>query len=184
MEKRLLMTAQITDTFIFKDEIYSLIGITGDKLIHPSQFGMEPVILHTACYKGFYSTYELTDSSMILRKMTLRERQNNYRVIEGNKPIIKDYIATYYDLNIVVLFTGKIRLAKDFVEKLYVHMGYQKATAFETVVDISLENGKVLAINDRSEEVAEKRGQFKNYYESEYSKKVIEDAFSLDFKLI
>ena len=178
------MTAQILNTFIFKDDEYGLIGLNGDKLIHPSQFGMDPVMLHTACYDGFYATYELTDSSLILRKMTLREQQNNYLAIEGNKPIIKDEIATYHDMSIVVPFTGKIRIAKDFIEALYVHMGYQKATAFETILDISLTKGKVLTINDRSEEVAEKRGQFKNYYESECSKKVIEDAFSLDFKLM
>ena len=178
------MTAQIINTFIFKGEEYGLIGLNGDKLIHPSQFGMEPVMLHTACYEGFYATYELTDTSLLLQKMTLREQQNNYLVIEGTKPVINDYIATYHDMSIVVPFTGNIRLAKDFIEELYVHMGYQKSTAFEIILDISLENGKVLTINNRSEEVAEKRGQFKNYYESECSKKVIDDAFSLDFKFM
>ena len=184
MQRKLIMTAQIMNTFIYKDEEYGLIGLNGDKLIHPSQFGMEPIMLHTACYEGFYSTYKLTPSSLILQKMTLREQQNHYLAIEGKKPIIKDDIATYYDMNIVVPFTGKLRLAKDFLEALYVHMGYQKATSFETILDITLEKGNILMINNRSEVVAEKRGQFKNYYESECTEKVIDDAFSLDFELM
>lgn len=54
------MTAQIPDTFIFNGEEYSLIGMKGGDLISPEQFGMLPGMLHTACYRGFYATYELT----------------------------------------------------------------------------------------------------------------------------
>lgn len=47
------MTAQISDTFLFKGDQYSLIGMSGGDLISPEQFGMEPKMIHTACYRGF-----------------------------------------------------------------------------------------------------------------------------------
>jgi hypothetical protein len=65
----------------------------------------------------------------------------NYRPINGIKPEIEDDQATYHDLSVVVPFTGKIRLAKGFIEKYYVHMGHQKPIAFKNVVDVSLKDG-------------------------------------------
>ena len=62
-------------------------------------------------------------------------------------------------------------------------MGYQKPTAFKTVLDITLKDGLLVKINDRSEEMEKKRGAFKKAYESGEMKKSIEEAFSLDMKL-
>jgi len=178
------MTAQIPDTFLFKGENYSLIGIQGGNLASPEQFGMESEMIHTACYRGFYATYELTEKALYLRAIALREKNGNYLPIEGIEPVKEDYQATYHGLNVVVPFTGKIRLAKDFIEELYIHMGYQKATAFKTVLDISLKDGRVAEIKDRSQEMQQKRGDFlKHYYESENIMKAIEEAFSLDMDL-
>ena len=82
----------------------------------------------------------------------------------------------------MVPYTGKIRLAKDFIEELYIHMGYQKPTAFKTVLDITLKDGQIVEINDRSQEIEQKRGAFKKHYESNLIE-TIDDAFSLDMDL-
>ena len=83
----------------------------------------------------------------------------------------------------MVPFTGKLRLARGFIEDLYVHMGFQKPSAFETVLDISLEEGKITDIKDRSQEAAKIRGQFKKRYVSEDSIAIIKKAFDLDMEL-
>ncbi len=99
---------------------------------------------HTACYRGFYATYELTEEGLYLRELTLSEKNGDYLPLEGIEPAKEDYQATYYGLSVVVPFTGKIRLAKDFIEELYIHMGYQKPTAFKTVLDLTLKDGRWL----------------------------------------
>jgi hypothetical protein len=86
-------------------------------------------------------------------------------------------------LHVIVQFSGKIRLANGFIQEFYIHMGYQKPTSFKTVLDITLKDGRVVEIKDRSEEMEKKRGAFKKAYESGEMKKSIEDAFSLDMKL-
>lgn len=151
------MTAQIVDTFLFKVDENSLIGMNGGDLALHEQFGMEPEMMHTACYRGFYATYELTEESLYLRALTFREKNANYVPIEGIKPAKEDYQATYDGLSVVAPFMGKIRLAKDFIEELYIHMGYQKPTAFKTVLDITLKEGCVVEIKDRSQEMKQKR---------------------------
>jgi hypothetical protein len=177
------MTAQISDTFIFKGEDYSLIGMTEGELASPQQFGMEPEMIHTACYRGFYATYELTEEALYLRQLTLRERNGRYLPIGKIQPQIADHQGAYHDLSEVIPFTGKIRLAKDFIEELYIHMGFQKPTAFKTVLDITLKHGQTIAIKDRSKEIEEKRGAFKKNYESGDMVKGIHEAFSLDMDL-
>jgi len=59
------------DTFLFEGEEYSLIGISGGDLVLPQQSGMEPKMLHTACYRGFVATYEVTKEALYLRELTL-----------------------------------------------------------------------------------------------------------------
>ncbi len=177
------MTAQIPDTFLVKGDEYSLIGMSGAHLVSPEQFGMEPEMIHTACYRGFFAMYELTEEALYLRELTLREKNKNYLPIEGIEPAKGDYQATYHGLSVVVPFTGRIRLAKDFIDELYIHMGYQKPTAFKTVLDITLKDGRINEIKDRSQEMEQKRGSFKKRYESGNISQAIEEAFSLDLDL-
>ncbi len=177
------MTGQISDTFLFKGCEYSLIGMTEGVLALPEQFGMEAIMISTNCDRGFYATYELTEDALYLRELTLTEKNGRYLPIGGVQPERDDYEATYSGLNEVIPFTGKIRLAKDFIAGLYVHMGYQKATAFQTVLDITIKEGKVVEVRDRSKEMEQKRGAFKKNYESGDMLEMIDKAFSLDMDL-
>ena len=174
------MTAQIADKFFFKGEEYSLIGLAGGELASPQQFGMTPEWVHTACYRGFYATYELTGDTLYLRELTLHEKDGHYVPIDGVEPKDGDFLATYQGLGVVVPFTGKLRLAKDLIDELYIHMGYQKPTAFKTVLDITLKDGRIVEVKDRSQEIEQKRGEFKKHYESGNMLQTIDEAFSLD----
>lgn len=177
------MTAQIADRFLFNKEYYSLIGIKGGSLPTPKSFGMESEMMTTACYRGYHALYELTEKELILREFTLNEPHRKYLPIDGIKPVVTEYYGTYENLNLIVDFTGKIRLAKDFLREFYVHMGYQKASAYETVYDITIENGQIILIRNRSQEMKVKRGQFMEHFHSGDIKQSIEDAFSFDMDL-
>lgn len=52
-----------------------------------------------------------------------------------------------------------------------------------TVLDVTLDAGRVVGIKDRSGDVARKRGDFKRRYESATTGQKIADAFSLDLEL-
>ena len=174
------MTAQTSDTFLFKGDTYDLIGMTEGDLASPQQFGMEPIMISTGCWRGFYATYELTDDALYLRELTLREKSGNYLLIGETRPFKENHQATYIGLSEVIRFTGKIRLAKDFISELYIHLGYQKSTAFKTVLDIALKDGHVVEIRDRSQEIELKRGAFKKRLESGDLELMIGEAFSCD----
>jgi hypothetical protein len=84
---------------------------------------------------------------------------------------------------VVVPFTGRIKLGKDFVQKLHVNMGFQKATAFKIVLELKLKRGRAVEITDRSQEMNQKRGAFKKHYNSGDIDQTIAEAFSLDMGL-
>ncbi len=177
------MTSQISDTFLYKGENYCLIGITGGNLASPEQFGMVPTMINTSCYRGFYATYELTKKILYLRKLTLRDENENYPFIRGVQPDKQGYQTVYHSLSEVIPFTGKLRLAKDFIAELLVNMGYQKPTAFKTVLDITLKDGHIIETIDRSEDMEKKRGAFKKHYESGDIFQTTAEAFNLDMDL-
>ena len=177
------MTAQIPDEFIFKGKKYELIGIKGDDLFSPETFGMEPEMIHTACYRGFYAKYRFTREVLYLSELTINEKNNNYLPINGIKPIGNPlHEMTYRKLNLIIPFTGKIRMARNFLNENYVHMGFQSPWAYETVLDITIKEGKVIDIKDRSEEFKLKWQEIK---QQEINNVVdwINDAFSLDMDL-
>jgi hypothetical protein len=177
------MTAQISDKFMFRNENYELIGMRGGNLFSPEQVEMQPKMIHTACYRGFYATYEVNDDGLYLLELTIREANDNYIPINGRHPKNGDHQATYHNLNLQVLLSGKIRLARGFIKDLYIHMGFQKPTAFKTVYDLTFNGGRVQEIKDRSEEMEKKRGAFKSRYESGNKVQGIGDAFSLNMDI-
>ncbi|MBD2533969.1 hypothetical protein H6G97_32265 [Nostoc flagelliforme FACHB-838] len=58
-------------------------------------------------------------------------------------------------------------------------MGYQKATAYETLLEFTFEVGKLVTMQDISSENAKKRGAFKERFETGNSVRSIEESFSL-----
>ena len=186
------MTAQITDTFLFKRKSYQLIGITGGDLFSSQDFGINAEFESTACWRGFYSTYEIIDKGIFLKEMTVLlepRKDGNYKTINNVLPQqISDHEAQYKDINLPVSsFTGKIRIARGFIDELYIHMGFPKPSAFKTVLDLTFEGGQLKETKNRSREMKKKRGTFKKLY-NKYCKsgkigQAVEEAFSLDMDL-
>jgi hypothetical protein len=117
--------------------------------------------------------------------MTLREADNNYLPIDSVLPEKDDdYDFSYHNLNVPVPFTGQIRLAKDIIWDLVINMGFHNPTTFRTVYDITLENGKIIDVKDRSREMEKKRSPIRRSYRKLIQiirrENQITQAFSLD----
>ena len=186
------MTAQITDSFLFKRKSYQLIGITEGDLFSSQDFGIEADCMDTSCWRGFYSTYEIIDKVIFLKEMTILlapRKDGNYKAINNVLPQqISDYEALYKDINLPVSsFTGKLRIARGFIDELYVHMGFPKPSAFKTVLDLAFEDSKLKKTKNRSREMKKKRGTFKKLYNKYCNSgkigQAVEEAFSLDMGL-
>lgn len=176
------MTSQISDTFLYKRKEFDLIGHEGGELFSPKEIGMEPEMITTACWRGYFATYAIIRSKLVLQELTIHERNGNYPPIGGVQPEKDEYEAIYRSLNLSVTFTGKLRLARNFIEEFYIHMGFQKPSAYKTVLDFAIENGKVVDMKDRSAELEAMRGDFKRRY-GDNPLFLIDEAFNLGMDL-
>ncbi len=185
------MTGQIADQFSYKEDNYDLIGLKGSNLFNPEEYGVFPIMASTACYRGFVAEYNITDKQLILNSLMLRSNEEKLNEINGvaakkeEKVMMFNFL--YEDLNLPIKFTGFILLGKDFINEMYVHMGYQRPIAYKIVIEFQFKEGELVTINDFSEIIEKLRNEdpYKdanpNYDES--AKDWIERLFSLDYNL-
>ena len=153
------VTAQIPDEFIYNGQSFSLIGLKGENLFRPEDFGIKTYFRFTACWRGYVMKYIFTDDQLFLEGMRVNAKNPpNINDIEPQKA--EDPFDYYYkDLNIKTKFTGKVLLAKDFIDSMYVHMGFQRPIAYKTVIEIHVKNGDMILEKDFSKKIEEYRNQ-------------------------
>ncbi|MFW9889158.1 MAG: hypothetical protein ACFFER_13315 [Candidatus Thorarchaeota archaeon] len=184
------MTAQIPDEFRYMGELYSLVGLKGTALYTPQDFGIAPRMASTACYRGYVMRYDCVNGQLILDSMSVRTEEAH--PVNGIAPIEEDgffFSHRYENLGLKTKFTGSMLLAKDFIEEMYVHMGFQRPMAFRTVLELQIQDGDILATNDLSAKMEELRSRDHTKDAQPDSREHddvmswIENAFSLDYDI-
>ena len=94
----------------------------------------------------------------------------------------------YKDLNLFMKYTGKIVLGRGFINKYYIHMGFQQAWAYEEVIELVFENGVVVNTINHNETVSRIREEHDNDPEFREAScedmiKYVKNCFSLDAKV-
>jgi len=156
------MTAQIHDNIVWDGSEYRIIAeaLQDDMvLLHPAQCGMNPVMMHTGCYHGYYSDFIVMNDKLYLNELNVRDGQKHYPMINGNKPEYckEKNTARYAGLQLPIVVTGTLRIGKDFIRKRYVHMGFQEALSFRVVIDLMFEDGNLRSVQNRSRDVSRMR---------------------------
>ncbi|MGQ0826324.1 MAG: hypothetical protein ACT4OX_15050 [Actinomycetota bacterium] len=162
------MTAQIHDLVGYGDEMYQLVGVNGTGLFEPGDHGLEPVALHTACWRGFICTYVIADQQLLLHGLRIGFKQQSSGGLVDNAPTLFDvrpafdqheHIARYEGLDAPVAFTGSLLLACEFLRDLYVHMGFHPAWKYERTLEVIFDSGAAQAVHDRSAQMARVRAE-------------------------
>ena len=192
------MPAQIPNTVIYQGEQYDIVATCGTMLPEPMDFGMVPAAPHAACDRGFVAGYELCEDGLFLRSLTVWrcsvemdlefptigsvQPQMGYTDETGRRAAPNE--ATYGSLEVPVPFTGKLRLGKGIVREFFTHQPVQKASAYETVLDLTLERGRCVQVQDRSEEAAHKRVAYLERFQEDSSvTTALRHAKDLDLEL-
>jgi hypothetical protein len=128
------MTAQVSDFVNYKNEEYSSAGIHGHGLFNPLEYGLQPNpnVCCTACYRGYQCGYSITDKELLLSSLKINLEQPTKKLFGIQPNTSKSKVglifnAAYLDLAHKIPFSGGILIAKDFIEELYVHMGFHPA---------------------------------------------------------
>ena len=150
------MTGQTPDKLIYNKSSYSIVGLKGEGLPSPLDFGLEPTSPHTANWRGFIMTYSITENCLIVQEMnvTVKDLKEKPPLINDVNPEIKKegiLHLSYKNLKLKTKFTGKILIAKDFIDSMYVHMGFQSPISFETVIELKISDGTLIKVTNFSE---------------------------------
>lgn len=178
------MTAQITDTFRYRNKPRSLAGINGSGLFDPAKQGVKAVGSSTDCWRGYHCTYEVANGSLFLTKVNLwlgkkdkataargegpklfgkvphRYTEYGQQLNLGNNEVKTSWESSDFIVDALwelVPFTGGLLLGDDFIEEMYVHMGFHPAYKFQIVHELIFDAGRLVEEHDRSAQMADFR---------------------------
>jgi hypothetical protein len=166
------MTAQINDTFRFREGEYAVAGISEGELFDPSLLDLVPAGTCSACWRGYQAVFALSAGRLVLDALhvNLLKPGDGFEREEG--PIINgvrpgqprgehDWFNNHYEgLEHHLEYTGGLLLADGFIEELYVHMGFHPAWKYERVVELIFDAGMLKRECDQSGRMAEIRRRF------------------------
>jgi len=192
------MTGQMSDIFRYEGEMYSLVGMKGKGFFKADDFGLNLISASTACWRGNVMNYDCINGQLVLDRLDIRTKEDPPRIngIEAGPPVARlgdvevgfsFFSHSYVNLGLKTKFTGSLLFGKDFIEGMYVHMGYQRPIAYETVLEIQVQDGDIITVSDLSEKMAKLRvigkdkGALPDSDFSEDLRKWIEYTFSLDY---
>jgi hypothetical protein len=144
------VTAQVPDLVRYAGDEWVLAGVRGEGLFDPARHGLHPVPISTGCGRGFVCTYALEKERLLLARLEISVREPP-PVLLGCVPAVRrGGPTTYAELREPVRFTGGLLLAREFIEDLYVHMGFQPAWKYREVREALCNEGHVVEVADRS----------------------------------
>lgn len=79
------MTAQIEDRFFLNRESCHL-KTDLSRLIHPNNWGMEPTMMHTACWRGYHGVIRVEKNTLFLDALTVNTKNGEYNQINDKMP--------------------------------------------------------------------------------------------------
>ncbi len=187
------MTAQFSDTFHYHGNDFDVAGVNGNELFYPSGFGIIPKSNCTACWKGFIATYGILDEMLVLDELDINIDNLPKKFlwfkrapkINGHKPVNTpdDGPGTFFEYHfenvaLKINFTGGILIGRDFIQELYVHMGFHPAWKYLEVYELLFEKGKLVKENNVSGRMKEFRDKLKNAEEAGHEPEKIEHIYA------
>lgn len=187
------MTAQIPETVIFEDKEFELCGLKGKDPFKPTAHGLDPKPLDTACWRGFVCTFAVREMRLILEELEVGVRPWGPEDREPSElPAISGVVAepdpetgtmVYRSMEHHLDFTGRMLIGREFIDRLYVHMGFQAPYTYREVVELVFDGGKLVDSRDLSTAMDEVRGRLDEHggRPTEDLVRWISERFSLNY---
>jgi hypothetical protein len=186
------MTTQVQHSITYRKQGYALAATSGSGLFNPHDYGIHPVALDTANWRGYLCQYSVSNGELHLEHLNVGLSEHDKAMAErGEGPVLfgqlpklrRVTISAYnvgnnmqleeltldrgYDYNfqkLTVPFSGGLLLANDFISKFMGYMpAYHPAYEFKEVHELVFEKGRLIKEANHSRTMAEFRKKFANY---------------------
>jgi hypothetical protein len=155
-EWRTEMTAQIEDVVVFQGRMYALAGVNGPGLFEPSEHGLRVHMTTPACRRGYVCEYAVEDERLFLTALRLGMRRPVARLFGADVRMIGS-AATYSPVSVPLAFGGGLLLGTGLCHDLDVHKRKHPAWRYTTILELSFDEGRLVAAFDRSELLTQRR---------------------------
>ena len=86
------MTAQVADKYYYNGEEYSFVANQPNLDFSPKLFNLTPANISTACWRGFWCTYDISDNGFFLDELYIHTENDDYPDILNVKVSDIEYI--------------------------------------------------------------------------------------------
>ena len=180
------MTVQTRDRIHYDEEEFTLIGVDGEGLFDPADYGVKVIPISTACWRGFYCVYSIIDNALYLRETYLGLDKETERLIQAGKGIklfgkvphrynyrginIKDKNKWKYrkskkfdswdfrceDLQELIKFTGAILIGSPIKNA----RGIYYPENFDNFVELIFDRGQLIEVSNLNQKISELRNLY------------------------
>ncbi len=169
------MTGQIADKYYYNGEEYLFVAYQPKLDFTPQVFDLTPSSILTSCWRGFWCTYDISDSGFYLNELYIHTDDDEYpnilnvkvsdveyiecmatKTVDGKKVTFpykyekfrghRQYKGLMYPIN----YSGSLVLGKGFLNHYYIHGGFQRFYTYKTLIELEIKNGKAINCIDRS----------------------------------
>lgn len=161
------MTVQVSDQLIFEEKKYDICRVEGTELFNPKEIGLKPIVMNTACVKGYICIYTVEKKYLQLLELgvyeeyavRLKVKYGKGKEILGQKPKLHEFweCPYYENLDHKVEFTGQLLIGKDFIRDLPIVRSLKKPHRYKKVYELFFDSGDFFNIVDCSEKFADLR---------------------------
>ena len=179
------MSEQVNDKFIYKNGKFELISIESPrKFLNWESFGLNPIELSTACWRGFVNTFSVIDKHLVLAEIYTNNQTRNENeemvtinipeingilpeIEEPDKILANEYkyyrIIIYKKLNYRMNYNGSLVIVKDYLNDFVSGpYAFLKISPFcyKNILKLSFSEGKFVketSFSEYGEEIRNKR---------------------------
>lgn len=168
------MTAQINDKLSFNKSDFDIVAIENpENFFDFNKLNLNPIVTCSACWRGYIAIFAIDeDNNLILKHLYTNNDDKEPPIINGVEAFeINDWKENMYalagnlayeNLNMPIPYTGSFLIGDNFIDELYVHMGFQHPFKYEYIEEFIFENGICIETRDLSKEAKERREKEKS----------------------
>ena len=167
------MTAQIGDIYKYQSKEYDMVALSMPLPFHPKNYGLEPHASCTACYRGYWCEYEISDE-LALKDLYLFNIDGNYPPLNGVDISPPEFVEcktyagsgkgwvnamrpaylghrVYKDVHLPINHTGRVLLGRKSVPTYHIHGVWDTPWQYTDLQEFVFEDGILMDIIDQSE---------------------------------
>lgn len=152
------MTMQIKDSFYHADTEYTIITCSTPLYFESGKYGITPAPYTTACHRGYWCGYSVSEKRLILQNLFIYSKNNYYppianieATLEQDDPhfCLRHYV--YKSLHLPVSYTGRILIGNQPTPTHHIKGVRNNPWRYKNLKECVFENGTLREIIDHSE---------------------------------